>query len=94
MPSTGKVETNDVTDPYSAALTTNSGWSIAADLGAPGLGAGRLGPVAQAGARPAGDSTIYELHIRDFSIGDGTVPEGERGTYLAFTHPETAGMTH
>ena len=94
MPSTGKVETNDVTDPYSAALTTNSGWSIAADLGAPGLGAGRLAQLRKPALGQPEDSTIYELHIRDFSIGDGTVPEGERGTYLAFTHPETAGMTH
>lgn len=36
-PSTGKVETNVVTDPYSVALTTNSQWSIAADLSASSL---------------------------------------------------------
>ena len=31
------------------------------------------------------DSTIYELHVRDFSITDETVPAAHRGTYLAFT---------
>ena len=40
------------------------------------------------------DSAIYELHIRDFSIGDGTVPTADRGGYRAFTHLGSAGMTH
>ena len=30
------------------------------------------------------DSTIYELHVRDFSISDPTVPAAHRGSYLAF----------
>ena len=40
------------------------------------------------------DRTIYELHVRDFSIGDATVPAAERGTYLAFTRGDSAGMPH
>lgn len=36
------------------------------------------------------DRAIYELHIRDFSISDETVPADERGTYLAFTR-DSAG---
>ena len=34
------------------------------------------------------DITIYELHVRDFSIQDLTVPEAYRGTYMAFTVPD------
>ena len=30
------------------------------------------------------DSTIYELHIRDYSMSDAKVPAAERGSYLAF----------
>ncbi len=30
------------------------------------------------------DRAIYELHIRDFSATDESVPEDLRGTYLAF----------
>ena len=30
------------------------------------------------------DSTIYELHVRDFSVGDQTVSAENRGSYLAF----------
>ncbi len=40
------------------------------------------------------DSTIYELHVRDFSIGDTTVPAAHRGGYLAFTDADSAGMKH
>ena len=37
---------------------------------------------------------IYELHIRDFSIRDQTVPEKLRGTYKAFTVKDSNGMKH
>jgi len=37
---------------------------------------------------------IYELHIRDFSISDQTVPEAMRGTYKAFTVKDSLGMQH
>src|SRR5690606_32620496 len=30
------------------------------------------------------DAVIYELHIRDFSVSDPTVPPPLRGTFLAF----------
>ncbi len=40
------------------------------------------------------DRNVYELHVRDFSIGDETVPAAERGTYLAFTRDDSAGMQH
>jgi len=40
------------------------------------------------------DMAIYELHLRDFSVGDASVPEAHRGTYLAFTHPGSDGMRH
>ena len=42
-------------------------------------------------ARPALGSpeelSLYELHVRDFSISDQTVPAERRGTYAAFTVP-------
>ncbi|MBD8012106.1 pullulanase-type alpha-1,6-glucosidase [Microbacterium sp. Re1] len=84
-PATGAIETNRVTDPYSVALTENSERSVAVDLTdkafAPKAWSRTKAPVID---KPV-DRSIYELHIRDFSIGDTTVPEGERGTYLAFT---------
>ncbi|TCC23786.1 pullulanase-type alpha-1,6-glucosidase [Kribbella speibonae] len=92
-PSTGKVETNVVTDPYSVALTTDSAYSVAADLndpaGKPTLWSTTPSPKLARGV----DSTIYELHVRDFSINDTTVPAAHRGTYLAFAD-EGDGTKH
>ncbi len=40
------------------------------------------------------DAVIYELHVRDFSIGDRTVRPEFRGKYLAFTQDDSNGMRH
>lgn len=91
-PTTGKIETNDVTDPYSVALTTNSERSVAIDLDdkdwRPKGWEKTKAPVVD---RPV-DRAIYELHVRDFSITDESVPEAERGTYAAFSR-DSAGAT-
>ena len=93
-PSAGEVVTNRVTDPYSLALTTDSTRSLLVDLDDPALTPrGWAGTTPPAIAQPE-DRNVYELHVRDFSIGDTTVPEEERGTYAAFTEQGSAGMTH
>ena len=94
VPSTLQVETNIVTDPYSTALTTDSTRSVAVDLADP-----RLSPEqwAHAPARPVRNDSarsIYELHLRDFSAADDTVPPELRGTYRAFTVAGSAGVRH
>jgi pullulanase-type alpha-1,6-glucosidase len=92
VPTVDKVVTNAVTDPYSVALTTNSARSVLADLDDPALEpSGWEGLGKPALAQPE-DSTIYELHVRDFSITDETVPAAHRGTYLAFTDKHSDGM--
>ncbi|GIG35283.1 alpha-1,6-glucosidase [Cellulomonas pakistanensis] len=84
VPSTGRVETNVVTDPYAVALTLNSTHAVAVDLADPAYRPALWADTAQPVVERAVDHTIYELHVRDFSIADETVPEAERGTYLAF----------
>jgi len=83
-PSTAKVETNRVTDPYATGLTQNSTHAVAVDLADPAYR-----PALWRTAKPPKvaqpvDQTIYELHVRDFSVDDTTVPAAHRGTYLAF----------
>jgi pullulanase len=86
--------TNTVTDPYSLSLNANSTRSFVANLDSPAL-------------KPAGwdfqripqldaptDIALYELHIRDFSAQDSTVPAAHRGKYLAFTDENAAPMRH
>ncbi len=92
-PSTQAVETNQVTDPYSVALTTNSTRSVVVDLADPALAPRQWRTTPSPKLARAVDSSIYELHVRDFSIGDESVPAEHRGTYLAFAD-EGAGRQH
>lgn len=93
-PATGKVETNLVTDPYSVALTLNSTRSVIADLNDAAQKPAGWGALKKPPLRSASDLSFYELHLRDFSAADPTVPAAQRGTYLAFTQTGSAGMTH
>jgi pullulanase-type alpha-1,6-glucosidase len=92
-PSTSTVETNLVTDPSSVALTLNSTRSVAVDL----ADTAYMPSVWRTAKAPSlakdVDSTIYELHIRDFSMSDAKVPAAERGSYLAFAE-NGDGRTH
>jgi len=94
VPSTGKIETNLVTDPYSFSLSMNSLRSQIVDLNASALKPQSWDTLQKPALAAPEDIVIYELHIRDFSIHDQTVPEGLRGTYMAFTAKNSDGMQH
>ncbi|MFC4452196.1 pullulanase-type alpha-1,6-glucosidase [Deinococcus sonorensis] len=93
-PSTGKVETNLVTDPYSVALTLNSERSVIADLSDAAQKPAGWDALKKPALASVNDLSIYELHLRDFSASDPTVPAAQRGTYLAFTQVNSSGMQH
>ena len=93
-PSTGKIETNLVTDPYSLSLSMNSKRSQIVDLKDAKLKPQGWDALAKPALAAPEDIVIYELHIRDFSISDQTVPEALRGTYQAFTVKDSNGMKH
>src|SRR5699024_3633231 len=94
VPGIGMVR-NRVTDPYSVGLAADSTRSFITSLDA-------------AATKPAGwdtaprpdplhaptDMAIYELHVRDFSRDDPSVPASRRGKYLAFTDNDSQGMRH
>lgn len=88
-----RVVVNAVTDPYSHALTVNSTHSVLVDLDDPAL-APELWRQAQSPQleKPV-DQVIYELHLRDFSVHDDTVPPALRGSFLA-PGLDSAGMRH
>ena len=92
VPSTGARERNMVTDPYSVSLAANSVKSQIVDLDDPELQPEQWEFVAGPG-RPA-PRAVYELHVRDFSISDETVPVELRGSYRAFTQRQSDGMRH
>lgn len=82
-PTTDAVEVNEVTDPASVALTLNSTHSVLVDLDDRAYQPRQWRTARQPRVEPV-DQTIYELHVRDFSISDETVREDLRGTYRAF----------
>ncbi|WP_229205556.1 MULTISPECIES: pullulanase-type alpha-1,6-glucosidase [unclassified Duganella] len=85
---------NTVTDPYSLSLNANSQRSFVANLDSHALKPnGWEGHPSPKLAHPA-DISLYELHIRDFSISDSSVPAAHRGKYLAFTDAHSNGMRH
>jgi pullulanase len=94
VPQTGQVETNLVTDPYSFSLSTNSTRSQIVDLNDPALIPDGWDTLAKPELNAPEDIVIYELHIRDFSVFDESVPEELRGKYLAFTVSDSNGMNH
>ncbi|MGI5346925.1 pullulanase-type alpha-1,6-glucosidase [Streptomyces sp. CA-250714] len=93
-PSAGKIVTNDVTDPYSTALTADSERSVAADLRDPRLAPPGWSRLRKPEPTPLRNAQIQELHIRDFSRDDRTVPAGDRGGYRAFAARGSDGMRH
>ncbi|WP_229487503.1 alpha-1,6-glucosidase domain-containing protein [Pseudoduganella lutea] len=86
--------TNTVTDPYSLSVSANSTRSFVANLDSPGLKPAGWDDHAIPKLDSPTDIALYELHIRDFSATDNTVPAAHRGKYLAFTDTEAAPMRH
>ncbi|MBL0163473.1 MAG: DUF3372 domain-containing protein [Xanthomonadales bacterium] len=86
---------NRVTDPYSLSLNTDSKRSWIGSLEASDVEPERWdtdrspAPIAS-----ATDMQIYELHLRDFSVYDDSVPKAHRGKYLAFSNAASNGMRH
>ncbi|WKE73923.1 pullulanase-type alpha-1,6-glucosidase [Streptomyces sp. WP-1] len=93
-PSVRQLVTNKVTDPYSVALTANSERSVVADLDDRSLAPSGWSTLRKPKAVPLRDAQIQELHVRDFSVADKTVPAKDQGTYLAFTDNNSDGSKH
>ncbi|HTT11029.1 MAG TPA: pullulanase-type alpha-1,6-glucosidase [Burkholderiaceae bacterium] len=94
--STGHVEVNSVTDPYSLGLSVDSQRSLVVDLDSPETKpSGWRDPDEDRPRRGGfGPLSVYELHVRDFSASDSSVPPAWRGKFLAFTDKHSRGMTH
>jgi pullulanase len=86
---------NRVTDPYSLSLDADSRRSWIGSLDAAEVKpAGWDTDRSPAPITAATDMQVYELHLRDFSIYDESVPAAHRGKYLAFTDHDSNGMRH
>jgi len=82
----------EVTDPYSVSLSTNSVYSQFVNLEDDDLKPAGWDSFVKKLPEPT-DISVYEGHIRDFSIWDYSVPEQDRGTYRAFLYNGEHGRT-
>ena len=94
VPSTDAVETNLVTDPYSLSLARNSVRSEVVNLTDAALAPDGWADTAKPPLGSFEEASVYELHVRDFSIRDESVPVEDRGKFTAFSHSGSNGMTH
>lgn len=94
IPSTDQIEHNLVTDPYSVSLSMNSQRSQIVNMDDPALMPEGWLDLQKPPLDAFEDIVLYELHMRDFSIRDESVPADYRGTYMAFTVEDSNGMRH
>jgi pullulanase len=92
--SVNQVVTNLVTDPYSVALSTNSERSQLVSLRDSELAPPGFWQLRKPHLDALEDIVLYELHVRDFSQGDPTVPAAWKGSFLAFTRESSLGCQH
>ncbi len=94
VPGVGLVR-NRVTDPYALSLNADSQRTAIVSLNDPALKPKDWdNTAAPQRVRHPTDLTIYELHVRDFSINEPSVSEPNRGKYRAFTETGSRGMQH
>lgn len=94
QPLNDRVETSLVTDPYSKSLSFNSERSQLVNLTSIKTTPYGWESLQKPYLKSLQDSIIYELHIRDFSATDYSVPSELRGTYLAFTENYSSGVEY
>jgi len=94
VPADDAVDTNITSDPYSIDLALNGAMSRMTDLDSDETKPPAWDFEASPQLASLSDMSIYELHVRDFSINDSTVPQNMRGMYDAFTVPNSDGMRH
>jgi len=94
VPSQRAIVENLVTDPYSVDLALNGVKSRLTDLNDRDTQPRGWEESRSPSLANVNDLSIYELHIRDFSANDPTVPSAHRGTYLAFADRGTNGTKH
>ncbi len=94
VPDQQQIVENFVPDPYSADIALNATKTRITDLSDESTKPTGWDASSSPALDSKNDFSVYELHVREFSVADTSVPEEYRGTYLAFTNPDTLGMTH
>ena len=94
VPADQAVDTNVTTDPYSIDIAVNGTKSRITNLDDESTKPDGWDESNAPPLRRLSDMSLYELHIRDFSVSDNTVPPEHRGMYDAFADMNSNGMKH
>jgi pullulanase len=94
VPSDAAVDMNVTSDPYSIDIALNGTKSRITDLDSDETKPMGWDEDTSPPLRSFSDMSVYELHVRDFSINDPTVPSAHRGMYEAFDDQNSDGMKH
>ena len=94
------IRTYTTTDPYATGVdaanpsASPAQHAVAIDLTSPATFPADWAGQGSSRVNQAADVVLYELHVRDFSANDASVPSEDRGKFLAFTYPASTGMQH
>jgi pullulanase len=94
VPADAAVDRNVTSDPYSIDIALNGTKSRITDLDSDETKPDGWDEDKSPSLRSFSDLSIYELHVRDFSVNDLTVPAAHRGLYEAFADQNSNGMKH
>ena len=94
VPSDSAVDTNLTSDPYSIDIALNGTKSRITDLDSDETKPSGWDESFSPPLRSFSDMSVYELHVRDFSVNDPTVPAAHQGLYEAFSDQYSNGMKH
>lgn len=93
-PDSQQTETYSVTDPYSVSLTADSTRSQIVNLDDDDLAPEGWEELVRPEPVDPAAVHIWEVHVRDFSVADNSMPEELRGTYRAFGENESSAVQH
>ena len=97
-PLTRKLESYEVTDPYSLSLSMNSEYSQIVDLDDAALkpdGWDTLkAPHSQATQQDLAKIVVHESHVRDLTAFDTAIPAEERGKFVALADENSLAVKH
>ncbi len=94
VPDQQQIVENIVSDPYSADIALNGAKTRITDLNNDATKPKGWDSSVSPWLDSLNDFSVYELHVREFSVADASVPTQYQGTYLAFTNPSSYGMIH
>jgi pullulanase-type alpha-1,6-glucosidase len=93
-PATQQIESYSVTDPYSVSLAADSTHSQIVNLSDKDLKPKGWDSLSKPDAVDPAAAQVWEVHVRDFSIADASIPEELRGTYAAFAESDSVAVGH